>query len=186
MNFNEHFHLKDQHSFLSASKYHWVNYDEEKLISTYSKYMAAQKGTELHEFASKAIDLGVKLQRTNKTLNLYVNDAIGFKMNTEQILYYSDNCFGTADAISFRKNFLRIHDLKTGATPTYDKQLEVYAAIFCLEYKIKPNDINIELRRYQSDEVFIRSPEPEDIFYIMDKIIIFDKKIEQLKSGGDL
>jgi hypothetical protein len=182
MNFNKHLHLAGQHAFLSASKYHWVNYDEDKLISSFTKWMAAQKGTELHEFACNAIKLGIKLQ-TPKLLKLYVNDAIGFKMQTEQTLYYSHNCFGTADCISFRKNYLRIHDLKTGTTPASIKQLEVYAALFCLEYNIKPNEIEIELRLYQSDEVLIHHPEPSDIFRIMDKIIAFDKLIESIKGG---
>ena len=184
MNFNRHFRIEGQHAFLSASKYHWVNYDEEKLIKTFTKYQAAQKGTELHELACRCIKLGVKLPKTNKSLNLYVNDAIGFKMHTEQILYYSDNCFGTADAISFRKNMLRIHDLKTGETPASIKQLMIYSALFCLEYNIKPIEIEIELRLYQLDEVLIHVPEPEEVFNIMDKIVVFDKRIEQLKIGG--
>lgn len=195
MIWNTHSIIPGGHAFLSASKYHWINYDTDKLIDSYSKYMATLKGTELHAFACKAIDLGIKLPKTNKSLNAYVNDAIGFKMNTEQVLYYSDNCFGTADTISFRKNFLRVHDLKTGVTPANMKQLEVYAALFCLEYNIKPSDIEMELRLYQSDEVIIHVPEPEEILYIMDKIVAFDKIIENIKVangiektslGGDL
>lgn len=196
MNFNKHLHLDGEHAFLSASKPHWVNYDEEKLITSFSKQMAAQRGTELHEFACKAIDLGIKLPKTNKSLNMYVNDAIGFKMQTEQVLYYSDNCFGTADTISFRKNLLRIHDLKTGITPASMKQLEIYAALFCLEYKINhPSEIDIELRLYQLDDIVVHIPESEVIFYIMNKIIDFDKIIEKIKIengidgtnlGGDL
>lgn len=184
MNFNEHSNLAGLHAYLSASKYHWINYSEEKLEATYSKHMAAQKGTELHEFACQAIKLGIKLPRTNKTLNMYVNDAIGFKMQTEQILYYSENCFGTADTISFRKNMLRIHDYKSGVTPASMKQLEIYSALFCLEYGYKPNDIDMELRLYQSDDVLVHYPEAEVIYHIMDKIITFDMKIEQLKLGG--
>lgn len=184
MNFKTHYGLEGQHAFLSASKYHWINYDEEKLATTFLKHQAAQMGTELHDLASKLINLGVKLPRTNKTLDRYVNDAIGFKMKTEQILFYSENCFGTADAISFKSNFLRIHDLKTGTSPTSVKQLMVYNALFCLEYNIKPIDIETELRLYQSDDVAIYKPEPEEIFNIMDKIIVFDKRIEQLKIGG--
>ena len=184
MNFNTHSRLEGQHAFLSASNYHWVNYNEEKLISRYSKYQAAQRGTELHELASRCIKMGVKLPRSNKTLNLYVNDAIGFKMQTEQILYYSDNCFGTADTISFKKNFLRIHDYKSGETPASMKQLLIYAALFCLEYGIKPSEIEIELRLYQSDEALVHVPAPEEIFAIMDKIVDFDKTIEQIKAGG--
>lgn len=183
MNFNSHSNLEGQHAFLSASNYHWINYDEDKLVATFSKYRAAQKGTELHALACQAIKLGVKLQGKN-TLSLYVNDAIGFKMEPEVLLYYSDNCFGTADTVSFRKNFLRIHDYKSGVTPASISQLEVYDALFCLEYGIKPNDIETENRLYQSGEVLVHHPEPEIIFAIMDKIIIFDKKIEQLKAGG--
>lgn len=183
MIFNRHLNLEGQHAFLSASKYHWVNYDEEKLVHAFSKYMAAQKGTELHAFAAQAIKLGIKLPTTNKTLNRYVNDAIGFKMQPEQLLYYSDNCFGTTDAIGFRKNFLRIHDFKSGETPASIKQLEVYTALFCLEYQYKPSVIDIELRLYQSDEVIVHTPDPEEIFEIMDKIILFDKRIDKLKIG---
>lgn len=184
MIFNSHSRLEGLHAFLGASKYHWINYDENKLVDTYLKFQAAQKGTELHELAAKCIQLGVKLPKSDKTLNLYVNDAIGFKMQTEQPLYYSDNCFGTADTISFRKNFLRIHDLKTGESPVSFNQLLVYAALFCLEYKVSPAEIEIELRIYQSDEVQILSPDPEDIFRIMDKIILFSKRIDELNAGG--
>lgn len=184
MNFNVHSNLEGQHAFLSASKYHWINYDEEKLLSTFTKFQAAQRGTELHALAAELIRLGVKLPNAQKTLNRYVNDAIGFKMITEQVLFYSENCFGTADAISFRKNTLRIHDLKNGESPASMNQLMVYNALFCLEYKIKPTDIESELRLYQSDEVIVHSPEVNDILYIMDKIILFDKRIEEFKAGG--
>jgi len=182
MNFNSHSRLEGLHAFLSASKYHWINYDEEKLIATFTKYQAAQRGTDLHALARQCINLRVKLPKSRNSLNLYVNDAIGFKMQTEQILYFSDNCFGTADTISFRKNFLRIHDLKTGETPASIKQLLVYNALFCLEYNVKPVDIETELRVYQSGEVIVHTPKPEEVYNIMDKIITFDKKIEQLKS----
>jgi len=184
MNFNVHSRLEGQHAFLSASKYHWINYDEEKLITTFTRFQAVQRGNDLHALASELIRLGVKLPKTNKTFNLYVNDAIGFKMEPEQVLYYSDNCFGTADTISFRKGILRIHDLKSGETPASLKQLMVYNALFCLEYKIKPADIETELRLYQSDEVLPLIPEINDILGIMDKIIMFDKCIEELKAGG--
>jgi hypothetical protein len=181
MNFNRHLGLEGQHAFLSASKYHWVNYDKEKLAHSYSKYQAAQLGTRLHEFACECIRLGIKLPKTKKTLNMYVNDAIGFKMQTEQTLYYSENCFGTADAISFKQKLLRVHDLKTGTGPTSMTQLEIYVAIFCLEYDVDPNSIEIELRIYQNDDVVIHDPLREDILYIMDKIITFDKEIDKMK-----
>lgn len=183
MNFNKHLELGDQHAFLGASKYHWINYDEDKLIKSYLSFIAVQRGTRLHDLACKLINEGVKLSRTKQTLNMYVNDAIGFKMTTEQKLSYSNNCFGTADAISFRQNFLRIHDLKTGVTATSFHQLEIYAALFCLEYDVSPNVIHMELRIYQSDEVVISEPQPEEILYIMNKIIVFDKEINKMKIG---
>ena len=183
MNFNKHSDLEGQHAFLSASKYHWINYDEEKLVNVYEKYLSAQRGTRLHEFAKECIELGQKLPKSKKTLNMYVNDALGYKMTPEQILYYSENCFGTADTISFKNNFLRIHDYKSGETPASINQLEIYMALFCLEYEKNPNKIDAELRIYQSDKVFVHIPSPDDIFHIMDKIIAFDKRINELKGA---
>lgn len=182
MNFNKHSNLEGQHAFLGASKYHWINYSEYKVAESYSRFLATQKGTQLHEFAAQCIRLGQKLPKSKKTLNAYVNDAIGFKMTPEQILFYSDNCFGTADAIAFRGDLLRIHDLKTGAIPAHMEQLEVYAALFCLEYKVKPADIRMELRLYQSDDILVGNPTVEDIAPIMDKIITFDRIINKIKE----
>lgn len=182
MNFNKHSNLEGQHAFLGASKYHWINYSEDKVAESYSRFLATQKGTQLHEFAAQCIRLGQKLPKSKKTLNAYVNDAIGFKMTPEQILFYSDNCFGTADVIAFRGDLLRIHDLKTGAIPAHMEQLEVYAALFCLEYKIKPADIRMELRLYQSDDILVGNPTVEDIAPIMDKIITFDRIINKIKE----
>jgi hypothetical protein len=181
MIFNKHSTFEGLHAFLGASKYHWINYSEEKVADVYSKFLAIQKGTELHEFAAQCIRLGQKLPKSHKTLNLYVNDSIGFKMKPEQVLFYSDNCFGTADAISFRNGCLRIHDYKSGVTPAHMEQLEIYTALFCLEYKVKPVDIEIELRLYQSDEVLCAKPTFEEINPIMDKIITFDKIINKIK-----
>lgn len=182
MNFNKHLSVEGKHAFLGASKYHWVNYDEDKLANAYLKHMATLKGTILHEFAAQCIRLGQKLPKSQKTLNMYVNDAIGYKMTPEQILYYSDNCFGTADAITFRNGLLRIHDLKTGITPAHMEQLEIYVALFCLEYKIKPSDIDVELRLYQLDEILVHKPMADEIVPIIDKIITFDKVINRLKK----
>ena len=171
------------HAFLGASKYSWLNYTEDKLKETYKNLLAKERGTKLHEYAKLCIELNQKLPKSNKTLNMYVNDAIGFKMRPEQVLYYSDNCFGTADAIIFKKNFLRIHDLKTGITPASLHQLEIYASLFCLEYDIKPNDIEMELRIYQNDDILVGNPKAEDILPIMNKIIIFDRIIDEIKEG---
>lgn len=182
MNFNKHSDLLGQHAFLSGSKYHWINYTEEKLSSVYLKYLAVQKGNALHEVARQCILLGIKLPKTKQSINQYVNDAIGYRMTPEQVLFYSVNAFGTADSISFRNKFLRIHDLKTGATPVSMHQLEVYSALFCLEYNVKPQEIDVELRIYQSGEVLIHNPSPDSILFIIEKIIIFDRKIEKIKS----
>lgn len=182
MIFNKHSALEGQHAFLGASKYHWINYDESKVAESYSKFLATQKGTELHDFAAKCISLGQKLPKSQKTLNMYVNDAIGFKMVPEQPLFYSENCFGTTDAITFRNRMLRIHDLKTGVIPAHMEQLEIYAALFCLEYKIKPATIDIELRLYQNNEILYHTPTVEDIAPIMDKIVTFDKVIRKIKE----
>ena len=182
MNFNKHLQLEGQHAFLGASKYHWINYDEAKVAEAYARYLAVQKGTVLHDFAAQCIRLGQKLPRSQKTLNMYVNDAIGFKMTPEQILFYSENCFGTADAISFRNGYLRIHDLKTGLVPAKMEQLMIYAALFCLEYKVKPAEIDVELRLYQSDDILVHNPVADEILPIIDKIISFDKIITKIKS----
>ena len=184
MEFNKHKNLEGCHAFLGASKYHWINYDPEKVAASYRNYLATLKGTELHDFAARCIKLGQKLPKSKKTLNMYVNDAIGYRMTPEQVLYYSDNCFGTADSISFKDGLLRIHDLKTGITPAHMEQLEIYAALFCLEYKIKPADIDIELRIYQSDDIMIFNPTVEDIVPIMDKIIHMNKILEKLDEEG--
>ena len=182
MNFNDHYGLEGRHAFLSPSQYHWINYSPEKLEQRYYSSEATKKGTELHEYASKAIKLQRKQPRTKETVCMFVNDAIGYSMTSEQPLYYSDYCFGTADAISFWKNQLRIHDLKTGVTPASMLQLEVYAALFCLEYNKDPFGIKIELRIYQSNEIQSMVPEPSEIKSIMDKIIEFDIILTKLDS----
>lgn len=184
MNFNKHFNLEGKHAFLSPSKYHWINYDDEKLIAAYCNFRAAQKGTELHDFARRCIELGIKLPNSRKTLNMYVNDAIGYKMIPEQPLYYSDNCFGTADTIAFKKNFLRIHDYKSGVIPAHMEQLRIYDALFCLEYEIDPFSIESELRIYQSDDILIENPDRSVIKQIMDVIVLSDKRLSMLQDEG--
>lgn len=182
MKFNSHSDLRDAHSFLSPSNYHWLNYTPEKLESVYRNQRAKEEGTILHAFAAIAIEKRVKLANIKKALNLFVNDAIGFKMEPEQILYYSHNSFGTADAILFKDNLLRIHDLKTGITKPSFKQLDIYAALFCLEYGINPKDIQVEERLYQGNGFEINIPEPLWIQEVMDKIIEFDIILENVKQ----
>lgn len=184
MIFNQHSELRDRHAFLSPSNYHWINYDEQKLEARFFASMAARRGSDLHALAHESIRLGVKLARSNRALATYVNDALGYKMVCDQTLFYSTNCFGTADTIGFLRNKLRIHDLKTGVSPSKMEQLEVYDALFCLEYRVNPFEIDHELRIYQRDEILFHEPDPQVIVDIMDKIVEFDRQIEAIKEAN--
>lgn len=179
--FNVHRNLEGLHAPFSPSQSSWLRYDDEKARDVYLNRKAAQRGSRLHAWAKETIDLGIKQPRSNKTLYAYINDAIGFKMSTEVVLFYSDRFFGTADAISFKNNYLRIHDLKTGRNPAAMEQLFVYVALFCLEYRIRPGDLDgIECRLYQSDDILVANPTAEDIAPIMDHIIHLDKLLIKL------
>lgn len=180
MRFNNHRNLEGLHAPFSPSQSSWLRYDDNKVVEVYTNKKASEMGTLLHAWAKQTIDLKIKQPKSRKTIYAYVNDAIGFNMSTEVVLYYSDRFFGTADAISFRNGELRIHDLKTGKIPAHMEQLEVYAALFCLEYKVKPGDINFELRIYQNDDILVHNPTAEDILPIMDKIVHLDKILEKL------
>lgn len=184
MNFNNHFNLKDKHAFLSPSNHHWLNYTPEKLESVYRNNQAKEEGVILHEFARLAITKRIKLANIKKALNMFVNDAIGFRMESEQVLYYSDNSFGTADAIIFKDGFLRIHDLKTGITKPSFKQLDVYAALFCLEYGVDPEKIQIEQRLYQGNGFEVNIPDPLYIADIMNLIVEFDIILNNIKLNS--
>jgi hypothetical protein len=179
--FNRHSDVEGQHSFLSASKYHWINYEPERLLESVANSRAAALGTRKHNAARECIELGMKLQNTGQTINMYVNDCIGYRMSPEVTLFHSYNAFGTADAISFRREgeemVLRIFDLKTGVSATSGMQLKVYAAYFCLEYNVRPMEIAYDLRIYQNDEIKMIETDPEEIVYIMDRIVESDKLI---------
>ena len=206
MNFNKHLELKDRHALLSPSQPYWLRYSEEQLYQKYLSTYAQSIGTLLHELAETLIKNNIKLKKTDRTTVLvhllknniprnvidmeriysnfmtYVNDAIGFKMKPEQILYYSNYCFGTADAISFRNKLLRIHDYKSGTTPAKMEQLLIYAALFCLEYKVKPGEIETELRIYQNDEIIYHNATAEDILPVIDDIIHHSNILERMNE----
>lgn len=184
MRFNRHSDLKGKHAFLSPSTYSWLNYDDQKLEARFIAATASRKGQDLHDLAHKAINLRVTLADENQALTEYVNDAVAFGMVSEQPLFYSDNCFGTADSIGLTDGILRIHDLKTGITVAGEKQLEIYAALFCLEYSVDPYVIKFELRIYQRDEIRIFEPSSERIEFIMDKIVDSDHKLEAWKEAN--
>ena len=207
MIFKQHLELRGKHALLAPSQPSWLRYSDEELFQKYRSKYAQDIGTLLHELAETLINEGIKLKKTDRNVVLvhllqhgipraaidinriydnfvnYVNDAIGFRLTPEQILYYSDNCFGTADTISFRDDFLRIHDYKSGTTPAKMEQLLVYAALFCLEYRIKPGELaGCELRIYQFDGYDAYNPTAEDILPVMDIIVSSDKALQHV--GG--
>ena len=200
MKWKDRSNLLGQHAFLSPSNVHWVNYTEDKLISVYeNKVLAVERGTKLHEYACKAIELNRKQPKTKDTVSMYINDAIGYRMRSEQPLFYSNICFGTCDAIAFdeKKKLLRIHDLKTGVSPAHMEQLITYAALFCLDYRSElesrslmhggvpsdfVNDMSFELRIYQNSEIKVYSPTPDEILTRMDLIIKFSSILEDRKA----
>lgn len=186
MNFREHSNLAGAHAFLSPSSYHWINYTSDKLSHRWHTSQAAILGVEQHRYAAEAIERGQFQEDDTTTLGKYINDSIRFRMVPEVVLYYSDNCFGTADAIAFRYNKLRISDYKSGVTKASVHQLEVYAAIFCLEYEIHPRDIKIQLRIYQFGDCHIFDGDPEFILQIMEKIISFDEQLNTLRMEESL
>jgi len=187
VNFNQHLGLVGLHARLSASKYSWLNYDLDQLERLFHTSEAAARGTRLHNLAQEMIKMGIRARNSNLTFNMYVNDCIGYRMEPEVVLYYSINVFGTADAVSFRRNVLRISDLKTGTGPTSFKQLLIYAALFCLEYNFDPFEIDrTEMRIYQLDEIRLEHADPADVKYVMEKIKSFDAHIEKLKEEGEL
>ena len=182
MKFNKHPEIEGRHADFSPSSPAWMRYNDEKLVSVFLNKKAAERGTRLHAWVKETIDLGIKQPRSKRTLYAFVNDAIGFRMGTEVGLKYSDRFFGTADAIGFYNGVLRISDLKTGTTPPHRDQLIGYAALFCLEYRINPEDIDIILRFYQSDEITEFSPEPGEVRDLMDLIIHDDEVLSAVEE----
>lgn len=184
MRFNRHSDLEGRHSFLSPSKYAWLRYDDHKLERMFMEHLAHLRGVEEHEFAARAIKLGHRMPEETKTMNMYVNDCIGWRMKPEVQLFWSEFCFGTADALGFMgsKMLLRVSDLKTGKTPTKFDQLVVYAALFCLEYEYpKPWELEIELRIYQGNRVKLYVPDPDEVFHAMDRILTGTRLLEQIR-----
>lgn len=182
MRFYSHSELANRHAFLSASRYHWIRYDEDKLFENFSTSMDAALGTRLHAFAAEAIKLRIRMPDTSATINSYINDAIGFRMTPEVTLVASENAFGTADAVSFYDNVLRIHDLKNGVNEAKMDQLLIYACFFLIEYRFKPNEIKIILRIYQNDMITEHIPELDELTPIIDKIHTFDDLINKWKA----
>ena len=171
---------------LSPSKGYWCEYTDEQLLHFLEVAEAAQRGTEDHAFACLCVKRKQRLPKSKNTLTLYVNDAIGFRLDPEICVHYSDNCSGWSDSIGFdeTEKILRVFDLKTGQIPADWRQLRIYSALYCLEYKKKPEDIQIELRIYQNGEFRQEFPDPKDIRTIMNRIIHADRLIEKRKAKG--
>jgi hypothetical protein len=144
---------------------------------------ASLEGVEHHRYAAICIEEGIVQDDETTTVGLYINQCIQYKMSAEIVLFYSPNAFGTVDAIAYRHRRLRISDLKTGVTRTSEHQLEVYAALFCLEYEIDPFSMrDIELRIYQDDGVRVYIGDPYFIKGIMEKIVKFDGILNMLRE----
>ncbi len=206
MNWNQHRNLEGSHAFLSASKYSWLSKSNEEIVQSYTNSFAQAIGTMTHAFAADYIRFREKLRKSDSralkidlmrrgipeyaidirgffpTVMSYVNDSIDYMMDPEVLLYYSDLCFGTADAIQVSDKVLRIHDLKTGTTVAKIEQLKIYAALFYLEYDVKPERLRTELRIYQSDDILVHEPEVDEIREVMNAIVEKDRVLQKLKE----
>lgn len=206
MNWNRHSNLEGSHAFLSASKYSWLNKTDQEIVEAYENSFAQSIGTLLHSYAADCIRFREKLRRTDAksvkfdlmrrgipefaidiqavfpNLMNYVNDAVGYQMDPEILLYYSDLCFGTADCIQLTGDTLRIHDLKTGSTVAKMDQLLIYAGLFYLEYSYKPERFRTELRIYQNGDVIVHEPEKQELREVMNAIVTKDRVLQKLKE----
>jgi hypothetical protein len=60
------------------------------------------------------------------------------------------------------------------------EQLIIYAALFCLEYGIKPSSLYTELRIYQGGEPLIYEPAAEEITMVIETIITRDNFMNKM------
>jgi len=186
MEWNDHWRLEGRHATLSPSGYHWLNYDPDKMRRVTWNNYSKEDGTKMHELASNMILYSIMPENNENALNQFVIDALTMfdeSMSSEVLLYYSDECFGTADAIYYDEEtkHLQVHDLKTGVSKPSFKQLWIYCALFCLEYDKKPEDLTFECRLYQLGAMDIDSPDPKDIRAIMNQIVSMSNVIEGVR-----
>lgn len=200
------------HALISPSRHILKpNYSTAQFENYISSTYATRIGTSIHELAAQLISAQIKVNKTEAhkmiTLKLindkiprrvfdasnyvdtfvpYVKDAIGFEMQPEKILKYSRWAYGTTDAIRYNesKHYLRVHDLKTGKIPATLDQLVAYAALFFLEYKIKPGEVTTEIRIYQNGEIISGFPTTTDILPVMDQIVMLNDYFEKNYGEG--
>lgn len=206
MIWHDHSKLVGTHAFLSASQPGWRKKNADELMEAKCNSYSQQIGTLLHTYAADCIkyreklrkgdmrgvkfdlmrkgipEYAIDIERIYPTFMTYVNDAIGYRLAPEVVLYYSDECYGTADAIEVDGKILRIHDLKTGVKPAKMEQLMIYAALFYLEYGSKLETIKPELRIYQMDEVLVCEPEMDEIREVMDDIVEKDRVLKSMNE----
>ena len=88
MQWNEHSNLEGLHATFSASQYHWINYDVEKMLQVFRSNQAKQLGTELHAHAANCIKYRTKLRGiTLYSLDSFMNGDIDEMVNALQIDY---------------------------------------------------------------------------------------------------
>lgn len=213
MIWHDHSRLEGQHALLSPSKKSWLNYDSQSMFDSYASSWASTIGTAIHAFAESRIERRKKLTKSCRdsldqylydagipeqlididlyfdNLSSYVNDCIGFRMKPEVLLYLSDDCFGTTDAINYdeKNRILRISDYKSGKTTPSMDQLLIYAALFMIEYKrdlnLELGNIKIELRIYYQNEVLYYEPEANEMAHLIDIILSKNKMLKEIKEG---
>lgn len=172
---------KLNHAIMSPSQNAWLNYDEAKLYKLFHQKNIKALGSRLHEFVKEAISLKRRLAG-NDSISCFTNDCIKHNMVPEYFIFYSENAFGTADAIYYSKTegVLKIFDLKTGMNKASFKQLELYACYFLLSMDIKPI-IKIILRIYQFNEIFEFQPKQKDLEDLMNRIVWIDNLLNSFK-----
>ena len=123
-------------------------------------------------------------EETFGTIKSYINDCIAFKMETEVRVEFSENFFGTADAIRFDGKNLKVFDLKTGATPGKIEQPIIYACLYLLKYHIAVESVSVEARIYQNNDILGATPDTSELIPIMNKIIHLDNLTNEFIGGA--
>lgn len=181
----------DIHDFAAKEIMLRHKYTSAKQIQTSIESFIFQKYFDEFEFDVKEDgkkllrELGYLPKQVFDTVKEYITDGTKFRMTPEQPLEYSELFFGTVDCISASNDILRIHDLKTGSIPAHIEQLEIYAALYCLKFSIKPEELKeVELRIYQNGEILYHKPTGDDILAIMNFITYNDKELNKIFNGG--